>query len=866
MVSALDLEPELRGSYLDRACGADAGLRAEAGRLVEAHPRAAGFLERPPWELLEQALEDGAAGRGPAAAPASPAPGARIGRYVVLREIGAGGMGAVYAARDPELDREVAVKLIPPGGGAPERLLREARTLARVSHPNVVTVHDAGRHGDGVFLAMELVPGGTLEEWLEAAPRGRREVLDAFLQAARGLAAAHHAGVVHRDFKPGNVLRGTGGELRVADFGLARAGAGAAGDPEAAGEPGPSGGAWPVALLGAERRSTAAAMGTPSYMAPEQHRGEAVGPWTDQFAFAVALWAALAGEHPFEGGSPAATRANAVAGELRSAPPSTRLPRRLRAALARGLARQPAERWGSMAELIAALERGRRSRGRAAAAGAALAALAVAAAAILPGRGAVPPPDRSPGATPGVPAARPTASVEAWGFYLKGREQWNRRTPEGLLQAIALFEHSVAEDPGFVLAHAGLADAWALLTIYAPGADSGALERARAAAERALALDPGLAAAHASLGSVLVREGELERAEAELRRAVALDPDYAPARHWLGHLLVRRLGRLREGVAELEAARRLDPASSAVLAMLAGGYYRAGRHGEALAAELALRDLDPEWDGGGDCITRNYISLGRYAEAAAAVASTPPEERTLSCWQGLAEAHHLAGDYAAELAAARTGRQFHPDAPELLVAETAALAGLGRPGEAAALTAAALEEGPEAPAWYWLDDMLGELRAHGHRERARSLAAAITARHGARPASSPPPPALTVGLAAALIESGRAAEGAALLTSWLEPMDPAQRRTLGLGEYDAVGVLGWLAALRGDRRAAAAALERLAALEAPADADPWPVLIRAALGEREAAAADLRRRLAGGLVAGRDLHAHVGLEALRAGV
>ncbi len=179
-------------------------------------------------------------GVGPRPGPSAEAlgRGVAVGRYVVLDRIGAGGMGVVYAAYDPELDRRVALKLLRPdrfGGDAGRlRLLREAQALARLTHPNVVAVYDVGTFGDRVFVAMELVEGETLRQWLRAEPRSPRpwrEVLERFLPAGRGLAAAHAAGLVHRDFKPENVLLGRDGRARVVDFGLAKALADAAEEP-----------------------------------------------------------------------------------------------------------------------------------------------------------------------------------------------------------------------------------------------------------------------------------------------------------------------------------------------------------------------------------------------------------------------------------------------------------------------------------------------------------------------------------------------------------------------------------------------------------------------------------------------------------
>src|SRR4051812_48807456 len=174
----------------------------------------------------------GASARARVPAPAeSPGRGSEIGRYVVLGLVGRGGMGEVYAAYDPELDRRVALKLLAPGGGATAgiesdearaRLLREAQAIARLSHPNVVVVHDAGTYRGRVFIAMEFVEGLTLADWLKERPRAWRELQEVFGQAGRGLAAAHEAGLVHRDFKPHNVMVRADGEVRVMDFGLAR--------------------------------------------------------------------------------------------------------------------------------------------------------------------------------------------------------------------------------------------------------------------------------------------------------------------------------------------------------------------------------------------------------------------------------------------------------------------------------------------------------------------------------------------------------------------------------------------------------------------------------------------------------------------
>ncbi len=259
--------------------------------------------------------------------------GTRIGRYEVVSLVGVGAMGAVYAAADPDLERTVALKLVRTkrGGDAAERrerLLREARTMARVAHPNVVAVHDVGTFGERVFVAMDLVEGQTLRQWL-GTPRSTKEILAAFVAAGRGLAAAHEADVVHRDFKPENVLVGRDGRVLVTDFGLARD-------------------------LASEAGARKVVAGTPAYMAPEQLRGEEVDSRADQFAFCVALHEALGRERPFRGREPAELLS---AIEAQSFEDANAAPPRIRRIIRRGLSRLPDQRFPSMKALLDELER-----------------------------------------------------------------------------------------------------------------------------------------------------------------------------------------------------------------------------------------------------------------------------------------------------------------------------------------------------------------------------------------------------------------------------------------------------------------------------------------------------------------------------
>ncbi len=291
-----------------------------------------------------------------------PAPGAVIDRYVVRELLGRGGMGVVLSAYDPQLDRRVAIKLLLPGrtasrdGSEPsdgrERqwLLREARAMARLSHPNVVAVHEVGTVDGRIYLAMEQIDGHNLTEWLAAEPRGWREIVRVFVAAGRGLAAAHAAGLVHRDFKPGNILISKDGRVRVTDFGLVRT----VGQREPAME-----GDRPAehAELDGLLTRTGTVVGTPLFMAPEQHDGAAVDARADQFGFCAALHLALFGEPPFPAASYAELVDKVKEGVVTEPERAGEVPPRVRELLLRGLRPDPDQRYPSLEPLLAALAR-----------------------------------------------------------------------------------------------------------------------------------------------------------------------------------------------------------------------------------------------------------------------------------------------------------------------------------------------------------------------------------------------------------------------------------------------------------------------------------------------------------------------------
>ena len=283
----------------------------------------------------------------------------RVGRYLLRGLLGMGAMGEVYRAWDPQLEREVALKVMRAGRGERDATLRlagEARAVARLAHPNVVALYDVVEHEGSLFIAMELVEGATLAEWCATRPRSWREVYRVFEQAGRGLAAAHAAGLVHRDFKPSNVLVGADDRVRVVDFGLAEE-LQVARAPVEAGRGGGEPPEWPM--------RTGRLVGTPAYMAPELLGGGApVEARSDQFAYCVSFYEALHGTRPFLGRTLA--EKEAAIREQRLEPPlrASGAPGWLRQVISRGLAEHPEDRFPSMEALLEALSRGARRRMR----------------------------------------------------------------------------------------------------------------------------------------------------------------------------------------------------------------------------------------------------------------------------------------------------------------------------------------------------------------------------------------------------------------------------------------------------------------------------------------------------------------------
>jgi tRNA A-37 threonylcarbamoyl transferase component Bud32 len=347
IVATREADSSVQGPFIPRVIGDDRGAAATTDRRAGAPGRLAALAEHDlletPAPAADRMLETIVRESQPAATDESPLVGSRFGRYTVLEEIGRGAMANVYTAYDEQLDRKIAIKLI---RDPAVRVRGEARAIARVAHPNVVQVYEIGTFQGHDFIAMELIDGINLAAWQRLRSRDVYDIIAKYAEAGRGLAAAHRAGLVHRDFKPDNVLIDNTGRPRVGDFGLASTRVAA--DPIQRA----------VTLVSSDDLDTRddAIVGTPAYMAPEQFRSPDVDERADQFSLCAALYEAVYGVRPFRGASVEELRASASSGVLQTAAPGTSAPPGLRALLLRGLSVDPAARWPSLADLLDRLD------------------------------------------------------------------------------------------------------------------------------------------------------------------------------------------------------------------------------------------------------------------------------------------------------------------------------------------------------------------------------------------------------------------------------------------------------------------------------------------------------------------------------
>jgi predicted Ser/Thr protein kinase len=332
--AALDREPADVVRWLDAAAPGDAEVRAEVLSLLDHHSRAGSFLAQPLAEAAPHLLEE----------DHTLSPGTVLGSYTVIRELGRGGMGRVYLASDTRLGRTIALKALASQftrePSHRERLRREARAAALLSHPGICTVYALEEFDGELYIATEFVDGHTLRDEMSGGKRPSPDaVIATALELASALASAHAKGVTHRDLKPENVMRTPEGRIKILDFGLARI----------EGPAGAAAGTMTAALPGA-------LVGTPAYMAPEQIEGRAVGPAADVFAFGVLMYEWIAGAHPFQAGSPLATLARVIDSSAEPLATRTNAPVWLSDVIDRCLCKRAVDRYGSASELVHALE------------------------------------------------------------------------------------------------------------------------------------------------------------------------------------------------------------------------------------------------------------------------------------------------------------------------------------------------------------------------------------------------------------------------------------------------------------------------------------------------------------------------------
>jgi tetratricopeptide (TPR) repeat protein/predicted Ser/Thr protein kinase len=594
----LELPLSERAGFLDEACGGDAGLRAEAEALLAAdEAEASTFLDLPAAEraapFLEESFED--------PEPEEPPPES-IGPYRVLEPLGQGGMGEVYRGYDARLRRPVALKRVrfSAGGWGPvrRRFQREARAMARLSHSAVVQVYDWVEAEGEEWIVMELVDGRPLRELLEQGPVVPAEAVRIGRTIAAGLAAAHAAGVVHRDLKLDNVMATSSGEVKILDFGIARPLRDEEGD-------GPSLSNLTVAGM---------VVGTVIAMSPEQALGQRVDHRSDLFSLGSLLYELLTGESPFRGGSAMETLSRICS--LKQVPVirlRPEVPPALSALVDHLLEKEPAGRPANAREVVAALDgiaAGLPSGARRWKWGAAAAvAIAVCLLALQPGA------RRGLGALrPDPPAAAPSLPATAYDHYRQGMAALElHHRPGQIDRAVDSFRRAGALDAGYAPAHAGLARAY--WRKFREEKDRAWLEKARGNALRALELDGQLTAARVSLALIGLAEGEREAAKRQIDEVLALDPANADAHRALADYHVAA-GDPAAAEAAYRKAVELRPGDLDLHSNLGSLYYRLGRYADAEAAFLRAGGLDPADYSSHKNLAAVYHMQGRYAEAA----------------------------------------------------------------------------------------------------------------------------------------------------------------------------------------------------------------------------------------------------------
>jgi tetratricopeptide (TPR) repeat protein len=478
-------------------------------------------------------------------------------------------MGEVYLGADTRLERRVAIKVLAPDSNkdqhAHDRLLREARIVASIDHPNVCTIYEVGREVDRSYIVMQYVEGMTLLERMRSGPILLAETLDIARQITAALAEAHQHGIVHSDIKPGNIMIGPSGVVKVLDFGVAKRRT-----------PGMDASGTTIATLGA-------GAGTIPYMSPEQLREETLDGRSDLFSLGVVLYEIVAGARPFDRMTAAAT----ITAILTEDPAPVDGP--LAPVIARALEKVPSRRYPSAAAMREGL-------------------LAVR--------------DVDDGVRPAATKERPQIGIhrsidlEAEKLYLRGRAHWNKRHPAEIRLAITCFHEAVEREPFYASAFAGLADAYLMLGFLQALPPRDVIPKSKAAALRAIAIEPGLAEPHATLGYLAgLFEWDWEMASRELLVAMRLNPDYPWAPHWYGILAAPRS--LDEAVRYLEQARDLDPLSPILSVAVGVPLHQHRRYRDAIRIYSNVIESELAFAPAFYYIGMSYEQLGDYSRAIA---------------------------------------------------------------------------------------------------------------------------------------------------------------------------------------------------------------------------------------------------------
>lgn len=514
-----------------------------------------------------------------------------LGHYRIISLLGAGGMGEVYLATDTRLNRSVAIKLLPAitagNEEAQQRMIREARMVATIDHPNVCTIYEIGTHDARPYIAMQYIQGETLARRMQRGALSLAETIDIASQITSALAEAHSRGVVHRDIKPGNIMISSSGIVKVLDFGLAKS------------------------FLRDQNDATEAVISTPGlivgttpYMSPEQLRAEPLDGRSDIFSFGVVLYEIAAGRRPFD----RPTAAAVISAILVDDPPpldESELSA-LGPLILRALAKRPDRRFPTAAAMHEAILAVRKRRRRSA-----------------PRR----PAGSQDSPTQVVSAVRPPSSStrrraanvyvpdpEAEKLYLRGRAQWNKRHPEAVRQAIALFHEAVELDPMHASAYAGLADAYLMLGFLQVIPPRDVIPKAKASALRAIELAPHLAEPHASLGYIAALfDWDWPAAQRGLQEAMRLNPEYPWAPHWYG--LVAAPKSLDEALQYVTRARELDPLSPIIHTAIGIVHHYRGDYPAALRSYTQVLDSEAAFAPAHYYIGLTYEQMGKYEQA-----------------------------------------------------------------------------------------------------------------------------------------------------------------------------------------------------------------------------------------------------------